>query len=380
MSTDTENTAPSPDVATDAATPEPAKRPRRAPAKKAADKDPPIALDLVLPPPAAERGFELDEDPVYDPVPKIEPATYVNEVFAVHRADFGKDKEQADLIVFDPEALAALPEDVRAQARLINVATPEGLALAEEQKEKFRQHRLATERTHKRYKQPFYRIGKLIDETKNSLVEAIAGCEDRFGNAIKAEQERQQAEREALIQVELARVAALRQRVEDIRAFAVQAYGLPAATVRELVASVEAIATDAASFTEYAELATQAKADTLRALAAALVAADQIEAKLAELTRYQRQFGELPPDWSALEPDEQLTATVPDEPEAGLANAVNRGLAHTLLMCYRCLTGQSSDTGAAISHAERMLRHAGYTNRELIPPPRHAAPGALPSH
>jgi hypothetical protein len=250
MTPDTENSQ-APDAAgatppPEAAAPKGTRKPAKPAAKARAPKpdEAPIPLDLVLPAPLAERGFELDEDPVHDPVPTIQPETYVAAVFEPHQADFAVAKAQADLILFDPTQLAELPTDLRLRARLVDLTTPEGLATAEEQKERFRQLRLATERTHKRYKEPFLRTGKLIDTAKNKLVEGISGCEDRFGNAIKAEQERQDAEREQLVQLELARVAALRQRIEDIRAVALQAYGKPAAVVRELIAGIEAIATD----------------------------------------------------------------------------------------------------------------------------------------
>jgi hypothetical protein len=366
--------APGPEAApAEAAIPaEPAKRARKSAAKKDKATDdapaPPISVDLVLPPPVGERPFELDEDPVHDPVPNIDPAVYVAEVFAQHRADFGRDQQQAELIVFDAAELAALPEPLRKQAQVVDLTTPDGLAIAEREQETFRRHRLATERTHKRYKEPFYKIGKLIDTTKNTLVEAISGCEQRFASAIRAEQERQAAEQEKLVQIELARVAALRQRIEAIRAVTVQAFGLPPAALRALVAEVEA--TDAAGFAEYAELAAQAKADTLRALAAALAAAERVETQLAELTRYQHQFGALPPApapaWADLAPDEVLTAA-PAPDEAPAAAAFDRALALALLMAYRCLTGSSGDSAGAIANGRRLLLRAGFSAAELAP-------------
>lgn len=378
------DTAPAQDAA---GAPEPAApakttRKKAAPKKTAApaEDDQPVALPtLLMPVPPAEAGLTLDDDPAPNPMPTIDAETFVTEVFAPCKDEFAKARAEADLYVFDPDQLAAreaeqaaLPEDQRLPVVLLDLTTPDGMAKAEDQQARFKTLAKTTEVTRKKNKDFFLKTGKLIDERSKTLIEQINDYQNRFGKPIEAELARQEAERERLVQIELERVAALRQRVEDIRAATAQAYGMPAAQVRELIATIDAIATDEASFAEYAAKAADAKADTLRVLAVALTAAARIDEQLAELTRYKSECGPLAPPpapvlaWPDQEPDEVLTAAAPpDEQAAPVISAWDRGLAIALLMCYRCLTGQSADRAGAVKAAYRMLLNIGYASDQL---------------
>lgn len=175
------------------------------------------------------------------------------------------------------------------------VATTQGMADAKAARAAIREPRYEVEKIRKAAKAPILALGKSLDDRAKRITAALEAIEAPIDQQIKAEEDRKEAERQAKIDAELARVASIQDKIESIRALPVRATGKPSAQVAAIQAEAAAIVIDA-SYQEFAEQAGAALAQSVAALAglhAGAVAAEAEAARVAaereELTRLRAE-------------------------------------------------------------------------------------------
>ena len=126
--------------------------------------------------------------------------------------------------------------------------------------------------------------GKKVRDEIKALSEAISNEEERLIAIVSPEERRlhslqetydieQEAERQRLIDKENARVQRIKDGIEALRKYPLDALNKSSATVRELIESCAAVTVDAETFAEHEALASMVKQDSLAALGTQLAAA-----------------------------------------------------------------------------------------------------------
>jgi hypothetical protein len=140
-------------------------------------------------------------------------------------------------------------------------------------------------------------FSKAVIAKENHLIGIIEPEEKRLLGLRDAWDEAREAEKRAKLEAEQRRVAAIREHIDDIRAIAVRAAGLPAARIQGEIEDLEALGITLGRFAELtgeAEAVRGATLDKLRELHAAAVAQEAEAARLAaERAELERQRAEL---------------------------------------------------------------------------------------
>lgn len=204
-----------------------------------------------------------------------------NEVPGVEALHEAIETTSTAIVEFDKIAagIAAIeadhPRDV-----ICEVRTSAGMKQAIAGRAAWRGPRIAVERARKAAKAPVLDLGRRIDAFAKSLEARLLEGEQHYDRQIKAEEERRERERQAKLEAERRRVAAIRERIDWIRAAPVRAAGKPLAVVRALGREVFDLAIDE-SFEEFAEEAAQVRGETLEAMRAMIEAAEEAAAEAA---------------------------------------------------------------------------------------------------
>lgn len=120
----------------------------------------------------------------------LDPATYVTQVYAPFVDKLAAAKAEA------------------AKITTIDVSTKQGLALAVKHRAAFRTIRLEAENARVARKAPILAIGKLLDSRNHEIADEAIEEEERFDDAIKADERRKAEQRQAEIRAEQERAAA----------------------------------------------------------------------------------------------------------------------------------------------------------------------------
>jgi len=207
----------------------------------------------------------------------LDPAKYVAEVFLPFHTELAKLQADAAMVSYD-------------------IATTAGMKVAVEHRAKFRTLRLGAEQARKDRKAPILEIGKLLDSRAKELQAVIEPLEARFDADIKAEESRKEAEKQAKLAAEKARLDKLRCIINEVRALPGQAVGKTSAEIAALAATLH----PQRNLTELEDLAGEycaARADALMQLKKAEMAqrgAEQAaEAQRLEAIRLQAEREEL---------------------------------------------------------------------------------------
>lgn len=178
------------------------------------------------------------------------------------------------------ELQAAHPLDV-----ICEVGTPAGMRQAIAARAAWRDPRIAVEKARKEAKAPVLALGKQIDAFAAGLETQLRLGEDHYDAQIKAEEERKEKAKQERAAAEAKRIAAHQERIaSDIVMATRGALGESAARIAVVIADVEAIPADEATFEEFAPQAEAAKLKTLatlRELHAEAVAREAEEARIA---------------------------------------------------------------------------------------------------
>jgi hypothetical protein len=208
----------------------------------------------------------------------IEPAKYVELVFE----PFAKRLENA-------KTLAAAAE--------FDVTTTAGMAVAVKHRATFREIRVASEKARKERKAPILEIGKLLDSRQKEIEAEIEPFESRFDAAIKAEEKRKDDEKIARAVAESARITAIRQSIEGLRAYATSAVGRSSMQIAAMIETLEGVEITLETHQECAGEAQAAQVATLAKLGEMLSAQTAHEAEQkrlqAEREALERQRAEL---------------------------------------------------------------------------------------
>lgn len=142
------------------------------------------------------------------------------------------------------------------------------------------------------------------DEGAALMIDFVRSLETPLDDQIRADEERREREREQARQREEARIAGLRQRVDDITSVAVRAVDLPSAEIEAKLALVGRIEIGE-DFEEFQTAATAAKADTMSKLTDLLGKARDRERQVAEAERNRLELEQLRAENAAREAREK---------------------------------------------------------------------------
>lgn len=126
--------------------------------------------------------------------------------------------------------------------------------------------RTGLEKKRKELKAPAVEFGKKIDDEAKRINSEILALEEPIDQQIKADEKRREAERLERERLAAERAAGFRAKIDAIRACVTKAQGLSSDRISDGIAKVEAIATDAVTWEEFASEAEQAKTITLAAM------------------------------------------------------------------------------------------------------------------
>lgn len=205
--------------------------------------------------------------------------------------------EQNDLIDAAPAAAvvavkiaeysttAAALGDLRAKYErvLFPVATPAGMKDAVAARAELRNIRVGLEKMRVQIKAPALERTRLIDAEAKTITKHLTDLEDPIDAQIKAHEQKVAAEKAERERIEAARIAAIRAKIDAIRAIPAGMTNEPAATVASEIEDVRAFRADE-SFAEFADEANSAAlqvVDALTALHTSKVAAEQEAVRVA---------------------------------------------------------------------------------------------------
>lgn len=167
----------------------------------------------------------------------IEPAKYVELVFEPFA------KQYADAI----DAVREVAYDIKTTA---------GMATAIKHRAVFRDIRVASEKARKLRKAPILEIGKLLDSRQGDIEATTLPLETMFDDEIKDEEGRKEAEKQAKLATEQARITAIKAKIE---AFMLDAVSACAGTVAQIDAYATRLSETVISLDEYAEYTGEAQ-------------------------------------------------------------------------------------------------------------------------
>lgn len=232
------------------------------------------------------------------------------------------EKVSGALIEFDrvSAGIAALSEQYAGV--IYDVQTPAGLADAKAARATIRAPRYEVERVRKDAKAPLLALGRELDAEAARITAALLKLEGPIDEQIKAEEARREAEKQAAIAAELARVTEIQSRIAVIRGWPTQYAGKPSALVAQQLATAEQyrVGTDLfEEFTDEAERARLASVVALRDLHTAALAAEEearrIEAERAELERLRAEQAAREAEARAVREEEERQARANRERE-----------------------------------------------------------------
>lgn len=173
-----------------------------------------------------------------------------------------------------------------------DVTTAQGMKDAREARAAIRAPRYEIERIRKEAKAPILALGKRLDTEAKRITEQLLALENPIDAQVAAEEARKEAEKEAKIQAELARVAALQERLAELRGCPNLSPTSGAALLAEHISDLEGIPVDE-TFEEFQPQAEEAKAAGLARLRALHDAAVAHEAEQARIKAEREELARL---------------------------------------------------------------------------------------
>lgn len=174
---------------------------------------------------------------------------------------------------------------------VFDVKTSAGMKEAAAARVEIRDPRYSVEKVRKAAKAPVLELGRSIDQRAAWITEELLQIEGPIDAQIKAEEARKEAEREAKVRAEQERVEKILAGIDEIKQFALDAFGKSAATIAIAMDLLEQVAIDE-RFGEFKPEAEQAKVATmnrLNTMHAAAIDQEEEQARLkAEREELQR--------------------------------------------------------------------------------------------
>jgi hypothetical protein len=186
---------------------------------------------------------------------------------------------------------------------VFDVSTGVGMEVAKEARRDVREPRLEVERIRKAAKAPILALGKKLDSEAARITAELEKLEGPIHLQITTEETRKEAEKERRLAAEIARVAALQERIAELRGCQMLSPSSGSQLVLEHIADLEAIPVDA-TFDEFEQQASDAKTAALVRLNGILGAAVAHEAEQAKVIAERAELARL----RAAEEERQATA------------------------------------------------------------------------
>ena len=178
------------------------------------------------------------------------------------------------------------------QGVLYDVTTTKGMAEACKARGAIREPRYEVERVRKECKAPILALGRDIDSRAAKITQELLALEGPIDEQIKAEEKRKEDERKAKAAAEAARVAAIHERIAELRGNQLLTPDCGSKLIAEHIDDLQRIAVDD-SFAELRQLAETTKSGALERLGKLLAAAQAHEAEkqrlAAERAELERQ-------------------------------------------------------------------------------------------
>ena len=196
-------------------------------------------------------------------------------------------------LVFEPFAKRLADAKTLAEAAQFDVTTTAGMAVAVKHRATFRDIRVASEKARKERKAPILEIGKLLDSRQKEIEAEIEPFESRFDDAIKAEEARKEAEKQAKLAAEKARVDGIRQSIDGLRAYPTSAVGRSSTQIAEMIETIETFEITLESHQEFAGEAETTKLATVHKLWEMFAAQKEHEAEQARIQAEREELARL---------------------------------------------------------------------------------------
>lgn len=177
--------------------------------------------------------------------------------------------------------------------RIYDVSTAPGMALAKADRAEVRESRFEVERARKAGKAPLLALGKWADQTAARITAEILKIETPIDAVVKAEEDRIEAEKQARIEAEIARVAEIQRRLDGIRNWPVNAANQPSMLVGQMLAQADAYVIEREVFEEFSDTASEVLVASRAALAGLLSERKAHEAAQEQLKRDQEDLARL---------------------------------------------------------------------------------------
>lgn len=181
---------------------------------------------------------------------------------------------------------AAIAEDVTDY----DVTTTAGMKLATARRAVFRDIRIGTDKERAARKAPLLEIGRLLDAKAKELVALVSPFEDRHDAVIKAEEARKAAEKAEKERIERERIAIIQARIQDISNVPGIATGKPSVSMQALLDDLNAIELTLEEFAEFTGTAMQTKQ---RAVAQLQLMIDAMKTQEIDAARIKAEREEL---------------------------------------------------------------------------------------
>ena len=193
-------------------------------------------------------------------------------------------------LVFEPFAKRLADAKTLAEAATFDVTTTAGMAVAVKHRATFREIRVSSEKARKERKAPILEIGKLLDSRQKEIEAEIEPFESRFDSAIKAEEARKVAEKQAKAAAEKARVDGIKARIEAFMLDAVTAATGTAAEIDAHATKLSEMIIDLEGWQEFAGEAQVKRDNTVKWLRERQQQAAEREAEQARLAEERAQL------------------------------------------------------------------------------------------
>lgn len=166
------------------------------------------------------------------------------------------------------------------KGRIFDVATTAGMDEAKEARRAVKEPRVRTEEIRKAAKAPVLALGKWIDGEAQRITKELEALEGPIDEQIKNEERRKEQERQAKVAAELRRMTDIQERVAALRLNPFLTASAGSAIIAAEIEKIRLIAVDE-TFAEFQAQALQRKLETLGALDALRMAAQNHEAEEA---------------------------------------------------------------------------------------------------
>lgn len=195
-----------------------------------------------------------------------------------------------EVSILDPiQRIQAGLIELKAQAGPFDISTTAGMKAARQFRALCVKARTALDAAYEKVNRPLLDTQRAARDLKKAITEEILQLETPVDEAITADEQRRERERQARIAAEQERVDGIQRRIRKFASFAVRAMGEPSATVEELVRELVGLEPDA-TFAEFQATAAEAHAEALAGLRGLLEKARQQE---VEAERLERERAEL---------------------------------------------------------------------------------------